>query len=304
MKIVLKFLIPVLIAASPLAAQGFEGKIESRNISVDIGFLEGNENELPNPEQLSEKNMNFDPFAAPNYTDEQINKFFSLTSKELRELVKQKGGFEEGNDYVYQESKAVLWIKGTKIRVDTEEDGEKVSLLYDLNNREIKVVQWGEQIVIKINLDSYQKKIDESMGLYEGDKSQSAEKPAALNLSSAGKKAKINGFDCELFTGKGSNENPKYVWLHKNIDRSLIESFTNMLEITSAVDPSEFVHSEANFYFDQNAIPIQEREILGSEMTIDEILSIAKMSVSSDKFIAPKGFKETTLEEMMNQGWE
>ena len=291
-------------------AQSFEGKILSKNISINIIALDelmyGNEefDEEAYEENYEEEEYSFDGPQIPKII---MDKYLALSTNEMKQAV-EKYKSEYGDDYMddplYEETNLEVLIKGTKMRTDTQEEGMKMSIIMDMDDPVVRMIRWDEKVVINMNLEKMKQQMEAAFEQY-GNLEDNIQNENKFSLQPTGEKKEINGMMCELYKGTDANNTYQHIWMAKSIDDGLLNSFKKMSELLATLNPEEAGESDFDFYVERNSIPVLTKSMPGAEtIEIEEIIKIEKTKLNDSDFEIPKGFKEMDMSQMMQQGFE
>jgi hypothetical protein len=314
-KSTLIFFIILFFSSTVVFAQSFEGKIISRNISINAMALDeliyGNEeyDESEYDEEAYEENYDEEEVGidGPQMPTEIMDKYFALSLDEMKqatEKYKSEYGDYDMGDPLYQESSFEVLIKGTKMRTDIEEEGNKMSMIMDMNDPIIRMIRWDQKVVINMNLEKIKQQMESAFEQY-GNLEDDNDKDNKSSIESTGEEKEINGIMCELYKGNDSYNNYQHVWMAKSTDDGLVNSFKKMSELLATLNPEEGGGSELDLYVKLNSIPVLTKSMPGAEtIEIEEILKIEKTEISDNVFEIPEGFQEMDMDQMMQQGFE
>lgn len=282
----------VLTILSRLAfAAGFEGKIVSRNITIPLQLL------------LQETRVE----AAGTMNSEKLaSQLFSKTPEMLL-----KAAHGEASVHLMN-----IYVKGNKFRTDTEEKGEKISMIYDADTGEMITLVWSSKTAMvtsvkEVNnqMNDMQKKMKEAMGQYaemmENYQSQMENAPsqqaAPFNMKPTGKTKIIHDYKCELFKGTNSDGNYTYLWLTRD-DAALFNSFIKVFSAMEKIgDKKKSISKEESFYRENRGFQVLSESISRDEVEIDELLEVTRQNVPNNLLVIPPGFERQNMQEMMNR---
>ncbi|MDX1699149.1 MAG: hypothetical protein R3250_00965, partial [Melioribacteraceae bacterium] len=260
-KLVLILVAMLFFSFFNLYAQTFEGKILSKNISINVMALDelmyGNEefDEEAYDENYEEEEYSIDGPQIPKII---MDKYFALPIDEMKQAV-EKYISEYGDDYMedplYEETNLEVLIKGTKMRTDTHEEGMKMSIIMDMGDPVIKMIRWDDKLVINMDLEKMKQQMETAFEQY-GNLEENIENDNKSSLEPTGEKKEINGMMCELYKGTDANNTYQHIWMAKSIDEGLLNSFKKMSEMFATLNPEEAGENDFDFYIEQNSIPV------------------------------------------------
>jgi len=304
----------ILFLFISIGAQSFEGKVISKDISISIIALDelmfGNEesDEESYDEEAYDEEEESEEYSldGPQIPIKIMEQYFSLSIEEMKKAV-DKYRSEYGDEYMdqplYEETSSEIFIKGLKMRVDTEDDGMKMSVLIDMESTDVKIIRWDQKIVMNMDYEKMKAQMDEAFGEYgiENDEVVHNE----IHLESTGITKEINGFKCELYKGTNSENNYENVWLSKAIDDELIKSLSKMSETFAKLNSEVGSDTEFDFYVKNKLFPVLTKNFSSGEVIlIEEILNVEKVAIDDSQFELPKGFQEMDMSQMMQQEFE
>ncbi|MEJ2636598.1 MAG: hypothetical protein P8184_15060 [Calditrichia bacterium] len=270
-------LVAIFIFENSLLASGFEGKIVQKNISVSLS-----------------------PSAAPDESGftQYANDLFSKSNLELKKMAES-----EGNEY--SEETAIIYMKGKNYRIDTNQEGQKVSIIYNLDTKKMTTLQWASKTAMVTDMEQMGKNMSQMMGQAQkqmGDMdNQGMEEDNQFSMKSAGETKTINNFKCELYEGKDSDGDYTHLWLTKD-DKNLFDSFMPIFsELDNLMQTKLEQGKEEQFYREKQGVPVLTKSISGSGLNIDEITDISSENVPADMFAVPADFKEVNMQQMIQE---
>lgn len=281
----------VLLALSLLnsvaAASDFEGRIINRETVLKIAWLIEDDLYDMDPEEKSRL----------------IDKYISMSREELRKLTSEFEESEFEDERVFSETMSEIMIKNNKIRIDSEEEGQKVSYIFDSANQVILMIRFEEKVYSKIDLRmmiEQQKKMIAEMQEMLGMPDEEFEKymkteNRSISLNPAGKTKTINGFECDLYSGSDENGTVKQIWLSKKAEAGLVDVLLKFMELSSQLDEEGDDADEISLIKAHNGIPILTAKLDDEELTIDEIIEIKPESIPDTVFEIPADFKEMVI---------
>ena len=278
---------------SPMFAAGFEGKIVNRQISIPLYSL-----------------MQQSPVDVPGSVNREklASQLFTKSPEELLKIAKSHG------DVV--EHRSEIFLKGNKFRVDTEEDGEKISIIYNAETGEMITLLWGSKTAmvtsvkeVSSQMSDMQKKMKEATGQYaemmekyqDQMKNAPAEQRDPFNMKPTGKTRMIHDYKCELFKGTDSDGNYTYLWLTRD-DAALFNSFIKVFSAMEKIgDKKNAAGKEEEFYRENKGFQVLSESISRDEVEIDELLEVIRQNVPDSLLVIPPGFQKRNMQEIINQ---
>lgn len=244
--------------------------------------------------QIIEKDVTVPLSAFPNMDTENKEAIgadlFPKSNNELKKLAPED----------YTENTSTIYIKGKYFRVDTENDGQKVSIIYDTNSHKMTTLQWAVKKAMVTSMDEINKQMKNMMQQApQAMPGKKAEQNFSMNAT--GKTKMINGYKCELYEGTDSNGNYTHIWLDKGngaLFNSLLPIFTAMQDMSGEEGEGK---KEAAFYQLHKGLPIFTQTVTEHNIQIEETMSIKNQPVSDDLFMIPTGFKEVNIQQMMEE---
>ncbi len=270
-------LFAMLFVPAMLFSQNFEGKMVER----DVTFFQ-------------------DGFRGLDWMD-QAAVADQLFSKSVDELIKMAGSDN------YEMDKATIYFKGGKYRVESESEGEKVVMIYNMDNQQVITLQPAQKMAMITSMDEIGNtmnqmmgQLDEMMGEESSDEEMSGESDQ-FSMEAAGQKKTINGFSCELYKGRDDEGNYTHIWLEKG-NADLWNSFktfvTSMTQMNAEGEDSD---SEEKFFMENKGIPILTQTVTMDELEVHETVSLKEESVPDNYFEIPDGYQKLNMKEMMQQ---
>ncbi len=286
------FLVMALFWGVQAQAGDFEGKMVFRDGEIDLMQVE-----VPG-------------LAGAQPTPAFAKKAVAIPFDTYRQVIKEVG--EAGPGVRVQTE--TIWVKGNLFRTDTNENGEKVAIIFDSKTQKMTTISWKEKKAMVVDVGKMMKSVNsmaEQMGKALGMdanamkqimQGKQAEKENDLfSLKSTGKRKKINGFKCELYVGTDKEGNPLQAWLATPTS-TLKQLFDSMEEMTKAIQKiNETEDKESRFLKKTNKMPILKKWVENnSDFNFEEFISVKKQSVSPDLFKVPAGFKVVSMQDMMH----
>ncbi len=259
----------ILFFNRAVLAAGFEGKIVEKDITVQLSAF---------------------PSVNPEDNSAVADNIFSKSTEELKKIAPE--GFAENT--------ATIYIKGKMYRVDSEQEGHKMSMIYDMTTHKMTTLQWDSKTAMVTNVDE----INENVGNMMKQMPQTTEgekKESDFSMKATGKTKTINGRKCALFEGTDSDGHFSHIWLDTGDEalfNSFIPIFTAMQDMGGENKDNE---KEEQFYRQEKGFPILTKTVNGDEVDIQETVEITKQSVSDDQFTIPAGFKEMNMQQMIQE---
>jgi len=280
-KIFLVSMTALLLCFNLSSAADFEGKISQRSTSVFSYELE-------------------DVSSMP-----EAEKIFSKSVAELKQMAAQNGDPE-----AYSETLEDVYIKGKMMRIDTRQEGESVSMIYDGRSNKMTTLQHDEKMAMVIDMDqmmhqseALSEQMAQSMGVSPGaaPDMMDDEMPGKdlFSMKPTGETKTINGFKCELYKGTDSDGGFTHMWIHKGYS-DVFESMATAFSRLDATDKSD-QDKEEQFFRKVKGVPILTKRLSNGEFSIEEIVKISKQSVPDDMLKVPADYKKTSMQEMMQQ---
>ena len=244
--------------------------------------------------------------------------YFKMTFPEALKAIKAKGinpSVEEGKIYV--ESK--------KFRFDTQDEGEKITMIMDLETNKMYTVNWVKKEYMEIDIEKMNKMREQmqskmaeqmqGMGTYldklppetrkKIEAMQKGQMPGMdsgeAKVSATGKSKTINGFKCKEYIVRKDNQTEQ-IWASTQYPE-LMKMFK---EMESSMGEKESLKS--TIWEKIAGWPVQQTEVEMNMMrgqgrvNYDEVYSIEKVTHAPGTFSPPAGFKKTTMEEKMREG--
>ncbi len=276
-KIFLVSMTALLLCFNLSSAADFEGKISQQSTSV-FSY------ELEDVSSMSE-----------------AEKIFSKSAAELKQMAAQSGDADS-----YSEAPADVYIKGKAMRIDTRQDGQRVSMLFDGRSNKMTTLQHDDKMAMVIDMDQMMHQAEEmreqmaqSMGVSPDMMEDGMPGKDLFSIKPTGETKTINGFKCELYKGTDSDGGFTHMWIHKGY----ADVFESMATAFSRLDAPEKSgqDKEEQFFRKVKGVPILTKSLSNGAFSIDEILKISKQSVSDDMLKVPADYKKTSMEEMMQQ---
>lgn len=289
-----------VVVAVPAAvfAEGFEGTLKWRKISVPVHELPG----------LAGSEAQPDPSAV-----------FAIPMGTL--LAKKGAGVEVEEETIY--------VKGSKVRADIgglEEEDKGGYVIMDVPTgtstmvmpQRKKFVEWSapdvdamtqrmeaarEQMMKQLaGLPPEQRKQVESMmqGMGGGGAGAKGE-PTKLDVRPLGKTQTINGMEAagyEVHGGRRSGVG----WVtqaHKELGRTLQKIEEDQKKL---LPPEARAEQEVGAVLASYGLPVRVQHLGEGEYEVEELVEITPQSLSADLFAVPGGFEKTTMDQMMRHG--
>lgn len=285
------FLLVVLFLGVQAQAGDFEGKMVFRDGEIDLMQVE-----VPG-------------LAGAQPTSAFAKKAVAVPFDTYRQVIKKVGEAGPGVR-VHTET---IWVKGSLFRTDTNEDGEKMAIIFDSKAQKLTTISWKEKKAMVVDVGKMMKSVNnmaKQMGKTFGMDAnslkqmmqgmQTEEENDLFSLKPTGKKKKINGFKCELYIGTDKDGNPLQAWL-ATPGSTLKQLFDSMEEMTKAIQKiKETEDKEAKFLKKTNKMPILKKWVENnSDFNFEEFVSLKKQSVSPDLFKVPAGFRVVSMGDMI-----
>jgi len=280
----LKILIIGIFLSGAAFAGGFEGKIVQRQIYIPL-------------EALSQSaGINTDDISNPQKIAAQL---FSKSLDELKQMVQNPAAYRE-----FEEETTDIFVKGNKFRIDTEQGGQKISVIYDVDKDQIINLDWNSKQALITSTKQVGQTMEQIMGhLPEGmrEMQMKEQEEDRFSMKPTGKMKTINGFRCELFEGTDSEGDYTHIWLSRD-QKDLFQSFMKVFSIMEDVSGSEKVKkNEEKFYEEQKGLDVLTQTISGDAISVMEIQEIKKQPVPADLFQIPAGFQQVNMMDMMKK---
>ncbi len=284
------FILLIFLISVPSFGAVFEGKLVQREVRISTF-------ELPQSEGVNlEDSAELEKFG---------NQLFSKSFEELKKLLPKDVPKE-----TYDESIFTIYIKGKKIRVDSQEKGEKMSYIIDMKNNILITIKWNEKVAmitsfedLKETFSPMQSQVQELMEKYKAQMETQIKKPQ-FSMKPTGEKKKILGIDCELFTGTDSEGKFTHMWITRG-ESDLFETFLNLSEAMSKMNfAEENVDDENEFIRQVKGVDLITKRISPEVIVLEEILEIQREKLSGNLFNIPPGFRKLNMKEMMQKQME
>jgi hypothetical protein len=275
-------ILTVFLFCSLSHSAGFEGKIVNRDISLPVyAFPSLNEIE----------DMDSDAFQSA------VQKLFEKSPDELIQIARSNGG---GDDI--QESISTIYIKGDKYRIDSEEEGEKQSIIYDIGTKSINMIQWESKMVITASLDEFKEGFSEMLPTPPGtEMPEMTEDNSKFSMKTTGKTRTINGYTCELYTGTNQDGDYTNLWLTSG-NQDLFEAFKNMMTVMEeSFAKGKLLDEEDNFFLEKKGVDMLNLTASSFDINIQEMKDITAQTLSADFFEVPQNFQKISPQEMMEK---
>lgn len=219
-----------------------------------------------------------------------VDFIFSRSVEQLKSFVAENGGAD-----LFEQQTTTIRIKGDRYRIDTSQEGQDVSLIYDLSNEKMITLQHAQKVAMETSMG-------EMMGMFDdmSDDDMDQTDRDQFSLQSTGKVKEIHGFQCREYVGTDEDGDYLQEWIHvDDIDwyASLVEAFQQM--DMSGEGESEEMGKEEAFYRKVGGLPILSKVVSMGDVNINEILSIKSQSVGDDMFAIPEGYKKVNMQQMM-----
>lgn len=278
-------ILSVFLFCSLSRSAGFEGKIVNRDISLPI-YSFPSLNEIEDTES--------DAFQSA------VQKLFQKSPDELIQISRSNGG---GDDI--QESISTIYIKGNKYRIDSEEEGEKQSIIYDINTKSIDMVQWESKMVITSSLDELKEGFTEMLPTPpETEMPEMTEENSKFSMKATGETRTINGYTCELYVGTNEDGDYTNLWLTSG-NKDLFEAFKNMMTVMEeSLGKGKLLDEEDKFFIEKKSVDMLNLTASSFDINIQEMKDIKAQTLSTDLFEVPEGFEKISPREMMEQQME
>jgi len=240
--------------------------------------------------------------------------YFKMTYPEALKAIKAKGVNPSVDD-------GKIYVDGKKFRYDSNQDGEKITMIMNLETKIMYNVDWARKEYMEIDIEKMKKMRDQmqkqmatqmqGMGAYmdklppEARKKIEAMQKGKMpgndeqaEVSATGKTKTINTFKCKEYIIHRDNKNEQ-VWVSKQYTE-LQQMFKNMdLTIGDKEDSKNGVWEKIDGWpVHQVDVDINMMHGQGS-VNYDEVYSIEKTTHKSGTFDPPTGFKKTTMEDKM-----
>ncbi len=280
----LQFLIIGILLTGAAFAGEFEGKIIQRQINIPLEALSQSggisADDIGNPQQIAAR-------------------LFSKSIDELKQMVQDPAAYRE-----VEEGTSDIFVKGNKFRIDTEQGGQKISVIYDVDKDQIINLDWKSRQALITSTKQLGQTMKQIKGhLPEGMREmQMAEQEDDLfSVKPTGKTKTINGFRCELFEGTDSDGNYTHIWLSRD-RKDLFQKFMKVFSVMEDVSGGEKIKkNEEKFYEEQQGLDVLTRTVSGDAISIMEVREIKEQSVPDDLFQVPAGFQQVNMMDMMKK---
>lgn len=271
----------LLIPASPLVAQHFEGEIRQRTINLEAGAIESllyGDGDEPDVEDESE--------AA--WLRRMAARLFELPVERLLAAAREDGEVEDITAYV----------KGNKLRAGgSVGDGPAFWVLVDLDAQTITMVNEQERYFIRMTHEDYARDVEALTGPPPAD-----EEGAGLMIRPLNRRATVAGVPCQGYEVTGEEGELTWGWV-SDAYPGLLATFQDygrrMEQIFSEVGDDGPSPEDALY---ERGLPMRVQHVRGGGMfesySVDEILSIEEKPVPDAMFAVPAGFTQKTLREV------
>ena len=280
--LLITLIIGILLAGAGVAGE-FEGKIVQRQIYIPLQALSQSAgistDDLSNPLRIAER-------------------LFSKSVDELKQMVQNPAAYRE-----FEEITSDIYVKGNKFRIDTQQRGKKISIIYDVQKDQIATLDWKSKRAMITSTRQVGQKMEQMMGnLPEGmrEMHMGEVEEDRFNMKSTGKIKTINGFRCELFEGTNSDGDFTHLWLNRD-QKDLYQSFMKVFSIIENVGGEKVKKNEEKFYEEQKGLDVLTQTISDDAISVMEIREIKRQPVPDDLFQVPSHFKKVNIMEMMKQ---
>ncbi len=258
-------------------AADFEGKISQQSIFVYAYELE-----------------NVDSMA-------EAEKVFAKSNDQLRQMAAQSGDEE-----AYSEELADIYIKGDAFVVESREDGQRMTVIFDGQSSNITTLMHDQKMAMVTDMNAVEgmgdqmsrmmgeEMMDDEMMGYEMDEED------RFSMKSTGETRTINGFKCELYKGTDSEGDFSHMWIHRgyaDVFETLIAAFSKL----DASGAASEMDKEEQFFKKIRGIPILTKSISMGDLNISEIKEISKQSVPKEMFKVPADYQKMDMQKMMDQ---
>ncbi len=281
-----KGIIPViallmLVFICTAQAEGFEGKIEYRDISLMTDAFPSLS------EFMDDHSVEF---------HNALRALFSKTPDELKEIAMDNGG----NEFV-EETNSTIYMKGDLYRIDETDDDGKQSIIYDLKSKTMKIIRWDEKAVMVSSMN----KMEDIVQLPPEMQDMETEREKDLfSMQKANQTKTVAGYKCELYTGTNSDGDYTHLWITDQ-NQSLVNSFLNIMKLfQDSFGESELKDAEDKFFIQKKAFDLLRYSGSAFSVDIEQVQEISEEPIDQNMFETPAGFKELSMEELMKEEME
>ncbi len=281
----------ILFLAAQAWAGGFEGKMVLRNGRIDLMQVE-----VPG-------------LTGAQPTPQFAKKAVAVSFDAYRQVIKEVGENGPG----VRVHTAIIWVKGPLLRTDTDENGNKVAIIFNSKTQKMTTISFKDKKAVVIDVGKMMNAVNsmaEQMGKTFGMDAKAmkqmmqggnqSEEKTQFSLKPTGKKKKINGFKCELYVGTDEDGNPLQAWL-ATPPSDLKEMFKSLKEMSKTLEKKDGAKDEESEFLDKiNKMAVLKKWVTdNSHLNFEEFVNMKKQSVSSDLFQVPKGFKVVSMGDML-----
>ncbi|MFZ0391510.1 MAG: DUF4412 domain-containing protein [Calditrichia bacterium] len=278
---IISFMILLLLSSLALsaAAKDFEGVVTQRQIYVSLIDLD-HTLDFSDMETVAEK-------------------WFSKSVDELRNAAKNSQDPD-----VYEESQMTITVKGNKMRIDTQEDNQTVSAIYDSENQQVITLQHDQKMAMVTNLNDMKNMAQSftgQMGGSEGtdQEDDDAEEESQFSMQKTGDTRTINGYKATLYKGTDDDGDYSYLWITDD-DAGLLGVFTGLMQMMDQEEESA-EDKELAFFKGISGFPVLTKSLSESDLNIMELVKVEEKNVSGDLFKVPADYQQMDMQQMMQQ---
>ena len=262
-----------------------------------------------------------DKFREDASPEDMAKYFFAMSIEDIM----QKAGNQQLEPDI---EKTTIYVSGQKMRMDTEMEEGKMSVLMRMDEKKMYQIMWDQKQYMVMSLDELvdmQKQAQDAIKNIEGMEAileklppeARAQMEASMGLSKdkteppkvtkTGKTATMNGFDCQEYIIASGSSHSQY-WVTKKYPalRKAFESVINsMPEFGGSGDEMD---EEEIFKQIPDAWPVVIKELkfdmitMSGSFDIEEMLTMEEKGVAAGTFDVPQNFAKIGMQEMMQGG--
>lgn len=190
------------------------------------------------------------------------------------------------------ESTQTMYIKGPKMRMDSDQEkSERTFMIMDMQKRVVRNFFPEKKVYMEMSFDEV-----EEMGRDFSKMRKGVEEEESGKLKKTGKKKKINGYNCQLYTqqiGQYANE----YWITRKVTiKEIMGEFVDQMKSFGKVQGLES-RQEALMEVDGYPILSVTRNKYGTDR--NEVIKIEKKRLSEELFAIPAGYQKQSMADLM-----
>ncbi len=233
-------LVGLILAYRFLADRGFEGRIVQIKYVVPLSIF---------PPEEAENSL------------EVAERLFEIPIDALKLMAGENG-------QRVRETTLTIRVKGDRYRIDTEQDGETTSAIYEVGSGAVTASDQSIKVADEIAVPQQHPSVDEDR----------------FSMQATGEVALMTGFNCELYAGVNRSGDDIKLWLTadvKNLSDRFADGFAMLL---STAPVASATARERAFFTAIKGVPVLVLSITPSELEIQQTMEIVEQPVPDDVF--------------------